>query len=90
MVDLLGYIAGILGMVSFIPQLVKTIKTKKCDDISIGMLWLFIVTNLFYIAYGTLLLLWPVIITISIMTVIIMAQILLTLKYRKTKIILAD
>jgi MtN3 and saliva related transmembrane protein len=83
MVDIIGYLAGILGMVSFLPQLFKTLKTKNVEGISIKMLWLFIITNILYIAYSLALTLIPMLITLTIMTVIIIWQLLLTLKYRK-------
>jgi MtN3 and saliva related transmembrane protein len=83
MIDLLGYLAGFLGMVSFLPQLFKTLKTKNVEGISVKMLWLFIVTNILYIAYSFALELIPILITLIIMTVIIIWQLWLTLKYRK-------
>jgi MtN3 and saliva related transmembrane protein len=35
--DLLGYAAATLSAISFIPQAVKTIRTGKTDDLSLGM-----------------------------------------------------
>lgn len=82
MIELLGYIAGILGMLSFIPQLIKTIKTKRADDLSMSMLWICLVTNACYIAYGTMLELTPIVVTLSISSVIIICQMYFTLKYK--------
>ena len=85
MVDLIGYVAGFLAMVTFIPQIIKTLRTKKADDISLWMLVITLLANIFYEIYAILLSLTPVIIMIGIMSVIVIAQIVLTLKYKSKK-----
>ncbi len=47
MVDLIGYIAGFLAMLTFLPQVIKTLRTKKADDISLWMLFLTLFANIF-------------------------------------------
>jgi MtN3 and saliva related transmembrane protein len=84
MVDLIGYIAGFFAMITFLPQVIKTLRTKKADDISLWMLVLTLLANIFYEFYAFILNLTPVIIMVGIMTVIVIVQIVLTLKY-KTK-----
>ena len=37
-VDLFGYFAAILTTAAFLPQLIKTLKTKKADDVSLTTL----------------------------------------------------
>ena len=81
MINVIGYLAGLLATVTFIPQVIKTLRTKKADDISMAMLLLTLATNILYIIYGLLLKLYPVIIMLGIMSCIIFLQILLTLKY---------
>jgi MtN3 and saliva related transmembrane protein len=49
MVDVIGYLAGFLAMVSFLPQLVKTIRTKSAKDPSLAMLLLTLATNVLYL-----------------------------------------
>jgi MtN3 and saliva related transmembrane protein len=41
MITALGFFAGTLTTVSFVPQVVKTWRTRRCDDLSWGMLVLF-------------------------------------------------
>lgn len=82
MVDLIGYIAGFLAMITFLPQVVKTLRTKKADDISLWMLLLTLLANIFYEIYAVILNLTPVIIMIGIMSIIVILQIALTLKYK--------
>ncbi len=81
MIDAIGYLAGFLAMITFLPQIIKTLGTKKADDISMAMLLLTLATNILYMIYGLLLTLYPVIIMLGIMSCIVFLQILLTLKY---------
>ena len=81
MIDIIGYVAGFIAMMSFLPQVIKTLRTRRTDDISMGMLLLTLITNILYVIYGLLLGLYPIIIMISIMTCIIILQIILTMKW---------
>ena len=51
-VDIFGYIAAILTTAAFLPQLLKTLKTKKADDVSMTTLLMFIIGVMFWIIYG--------------------------------------
>ena len=51
-VDIFGYFAAILTTSAFLPQLIKTLKTKKADDVSLTTLVMFIVGVLSWIIYG--------------------------------------
>ena len=51
-VDIFGYSAAILTTVAFLPQLIKTLKTKKADDVSLTTLIMFIIGVLSWIVYG--------------------------------------
>ena len=51
-VDIFGYLAAILTTAAFLPQLIKTLKTKKADDVSLTTLIMFIIGVLFWIIYG--------------------------------------
>ncbi len=81
MIDAIAYLAGVLAMVTFLPQVLKTIRTKKADDISLAMLLLTFATNALYIIYGILLNLYPIVIMLGIMSCIVIVQIILTFKY---------
>ena len=37
-VDIFGYFAAILTTAAFLPQLIKTLKTKKAEDVSLTTL----------------------------------------------------
>jgi MtN3 and saliva related transmembrane protein len=51
-VDLYGYFAALLTTSAFLPQLIKTLKTKKADDVSLTTLIMFIIGVLSWIIYG--------------------------------------
>ena len=51
-VDIFGYLAAILTTMAFLPQLIKTLKTKKADDVSLTTLIMFIIGVLSWIIYG--------------------------------------
>ena len=82
MIDVIGYIAGLLAMITFLPQIIKTIRTKSAGDISMLMLLLTLATNILYVVYGVLLNLYPIVIMIGIMTFTVLLQVVLTVKYR--------
>ena len=50
--DVYGFIAAALTTVAFLPQVVKTWRTKKAEDISIVMLLMFTTGLLFWIIYA--------------------------------------
>ena len=51
-VDIFGYLAAILTTMAFLPQLIKTLKTKKADDVSLTTLIMFIIGVISWIIYG--------------------------------------
>ena len=51
-VGVFGYVAAILTTAAFLPQLIKTLKTKKAEDVSLITLIMFIIGVLCWIIYG--------------------------------------
>ena len=51
-IELFGYFAAILTTAAFLPQLIKTLKTKKADDVSLITLIMFITGVVCWIIYG--------------------------------------
>jgi MtN3 and saliva related transmembrane protein len=80
MVTLLGMAAGTLTTISFLPQVIKTWKTRSTKDISSGMFSLFCAGIFLWILYGFSISSLPVIVT-NIVT-FILACIILALKLR--------
>ena len=51
-IEFFGYFAAILTTAAFIPQLIKTLKTRKADDVSLITLIMFMSGVGFWIIYG--------------------------------------
>ncbi len=51
-IELFGYFAAILTTLAFLPQLIKTLKTKKAEDVSLITLIMFLTGVLSWIIYG--------------------------------------
>ena len=50
--DTFGFIAAALTTIAFLPQVIKTWRTKKAEDVSIVMLLMFITGLLVWIVYA--------------------------------------
>ena len=51
-IEFFGYFAAILTTLAFIPQLIKTLKTKKAEDVSLTTLIMFLTGVTAWIIYG--------------------------------------
>ena len=51
-IEFFGYFAAVLTTAAFLPQLIKTLKTKKAEDVSLLTLIMFICGVVFWIIYG--------------------------------------
>jgi MtN3 and saliva related transmembrane protein len=60
--NVLGYVAGSLTTLAFVPQVVRTWKTRSAGDLSWGMLVIFMSGVVFWLAYGVVLGSWPIIV----------------------------
>ena len=63
MIAYLGYFAGSLTVVSFLPQVYRSWQTRRCGDLSLGMFALLITASSLWMVYGVLNRDWPVVIT---------------------------
>lgn len=79
-VDLVGTLAGILTTVAFVPQVVKTWRSRSTRDISLTMWLVFWLGVAMWLVYGVLLGAWPVIIANAF--TLILAGIVLAIKVR--------
>ncbi|MBD1559757.1 SemiSWEET transporter [Vibrio sp. S9_S30] len=68
--EILGYIAATLTTVSFLPQVLHTIKIRDTSSISLGMYSLFLIGTLCWLSYGVFLESIPMIIA-NTLTVIL-------------------
>ena len=59
----LGYVGATLTTLSFLPQAIKTIRTRDTRGISLGMYAVFTVGVAFWLGYGIVLHSWPMIVS---------------------------
>ncbi|MFI5181029.1 MAG: SemiSWEET transporter [Thermoanaerobaculia bacterium] len=64
--NLLGYAAGSLTTLAFVPQVLRTWKTRSARDLSWGMLLIFILGVILWLAYGLAVGSWPIIVCNSL------------------------
>ncbi|MBE9125277.1 MULTISPECIES: SemiSWEET transporter [unclassified Coleofasciculus] len=84
-VTLLGLLAGTLTTISFLPQVIKTWKSKSAKDISLGMFLTFCTGVFFWIIYGTLVRDLPIIVT-NLATLVLASTVLgMKLKYERAR-----
>ena len=77
-----GYVAATLTTLAFVPQAVKTIRSRDTKAISLVMYVVFTVGIVFWLAYGIVLHSWPMIVS-NIVTLGLSGTILaLKLRYR--------
>jgi MtN3 and saliva related transmembrane protein len=81
--DVIGYIGGIFIMISFIPQVVKSYKTKSVKDLSTLMIIATLIGTAFWITYGLLIKALPVILMNSLFEFIVLFQLFLKVKYKE-------
>lgn len=79
-VQVLGYSAGFITALTFLPQVVKTWKEKSAKDISLYMFVIAFVNEIMWLAYGILRNDWVIISTNAVM--IVMSGIMISLKLR--------
>jgi MtN3 and saliva related transmembrane protein len=77
-ITLLGFLAGTLTTISFLPQLLKTWRSKSAKDMSLPMLIAFCAGVLLWLVYGFLIQALPIILANGI--TLILALMILGLK----------
>lgn len=79
---IVGYIAGALTTISFIPQVIKAWKMKETRDLSLAMLILFSVGIFLWALYGIWINSLPVIAANVITFVLILVLLFLKFRYK--------
>ncbi len=85
MIEILGYISATITTIAFLPQIIKTFKTKSAKDVSVGMFVLFTTGVFLWIIYGILTNTMPVLIANAVIFCLSLTQIVLKIKYDKLK-----
>ncbi|AZA82354.1 hypothetical protein C1637_08885 [Chryseobacterium lactis] len=81
--NILGIVAGVLTSVSMIPQLVKVIKEKNVEDISLVMLLILISGLSLWVWYGVMKNELPIILSNSFAVLVNLSLLIYYLKFNK-------
>jgi len=79
---LIGFVAGTLTTLSFVPQVYKAWYSKKCEDLSWGMIITFSAGVALWLAYGLLLWAAPIIIANAVTLALLIMIGILKVRYR--------
>jgi MtN3 and saliva related transmembrane protein len=81
----LGFVAGTVTTLSFLPQVHKAWRTKRCDDLSLPMLLAFALGVSLWLVYGLILRAAPIIATNAVTLALVMILISFKTRYRGDK-----
>jgi MtN3 and saliva related transmembrane protein len=80
--DLLGLLAGTLTTCSFLPQVIKTWRSRSAADISLIMFSLFSFGVLIWLVYGFMIHAAPVIIANAVTLVLALAILIMKVRFK--------
>ena len=63
MLQYLGFIGGFITVSAFVPQVIRTWRTRHTRDLSLGMVGLLATSGAIWLGYGIYIRDWPVILT---------------------------
>ncbi|MBF0095286.1 MAG: SemiSWEET transporter [Alphaproteobacteria bacterium] len=73
--DAVGFVAGTLTTLAFLPQVLKTWRTRSARDLSLAMLLSFCAGVVLWLVYGVMIGQWPIILP-NIVTLVLAGSIL--------------
>ena len=84
-IRLIGLIAGFCTTISFLPQILKIVKTKHARDVSMGMYVVLMIGIVCWLIYGISIKEFPLILTNSITVVLCLVIIGMKIAYGRGK-----
>lgn len=78
----IGTLAAILTTIAFLPQAMKTIKTKHTKDLSLGLLIIQSTGSFFWTIYGILINDFPILIASGLTFSLVLLILFLKIKYK--------
>jgi MtN3 and saliva related transmembrane protein len=81
--DLVGYAATVVGTSMMLPQLVRSWRTKHMRDVAWGMITLFLLNCLLWLAYGLMIAAPPMIVANSVGFLISLALLGMKVRFRR-------
>lgn len=83
--QVIGTGAGLLTAISMLPQLIKILKEKKADEISILTFSVLTIGLMLWVVYGVLRQDWPIIITNSFSVAVNLLILIFRIRFSGTK-----
>lgn len=80
--NLLGLVAGTLTTLAFVPQVIKTWRTRSTHDISLGMFSLFSLGLLLWLVYGMAIGSAPIVVANTVTLVLALTILYFKLRYK--------
>lgn len=81
-ITILGFLAGICTTIAFLPQVIKTWKSKSAKDLSLGMFVFFCFGVALWLVYGIILKDIPIVISNAVTFVLSMMIVYFKLRYK--------
>lgn len=79
-VNVVGTLAALCSIVSFVPQIVKIVRERDASSVSLRMYFVTVTGFALWVTYGTMLESWPLIVANT--ANLVLAATILVLKYR--------
>jgi len=82
MIEVIGFLASIFVASSFIPQIIKSWKTKSTKDLSYTLMLLNLIGQILFIIYGLFIGSIPLIFTGIVISIFAISLLILKIKYK--------
>jgi MtN3 and saliva related transmembrane protein len=81
-IDILGYIAATLTTIAFLPQVIKTWRSRSAKDVSLVMMITFSIGVFLWLLYGLAIQAMPVILANTTTLILALLIVILKIRYR--------
>jgi MtN3 and saliva related transmembrane protein len=81
MLQYFGFIGGFVTVSAFVPQVLRTWRSRHTRDLSLGMVGLLVASGVLWLVYGVVIHDWPVILTNVGMVVLNTSLVVAKLRY---------
>ena len=85
LVQVVGVTAGLCSMASFVPQLVKLVRERQADGVSLRTYLVMVAGFVFWVAYGVLLGSWPIAGSNAVNLILSAAILILKFRFERTQ-----
>lgn len=82
---MLGFVAGACTTAAFVPQVLKTWRTRSAEDVSLATFAIFAIGVLLWLVYGLYIDSLPIVVANGITLILASAMVVFTLRFRRRK-----